>query len=81
ILLADGAARAYVRGIDYRGDRFLVVESVLLSELNAGSIEIATLLTMIGIGVLVVMALANGLVTNLLFSPLARLDGVTRDVA
>ncbi|MGO7420183.1 methyl-accepting chemotaxis protein, partial [Rhizobium ruizarguesonis] len=78
---ADGAARAYVRGIDYRGDRFLVVESVLLSELNAGSIEIATLLTMIGIGVLVVMALATGLVTNLLFSPLARLAGVTRDVA
>ncbi|MGO7917361.1 hypothetical protein ACC702_38985, partial [Rhizobium ruizarguesonis] len=45
---ADGAARAYVRGIDYLGDRFLVVESVLLSDLNAGSIEIATLLTMIG---------------------------------
>ncbi|MBY5581045.1 methyl-accepting chemotaxis protein [Rhizobium leguminosarum] len=78
---ADGAARAYVRGIDYRGDRFLVVESVLLSELNAGSIEIATLLTMIGIGVLAVMAIATGLVTNLLFSPLARLAGVTRDVA
>ncbi|MBN9984874.1 methyl-accepting chemotaxis protein [Rhizobium laguerreae] len=78
---ADGAARAYVRGIDYRGDRFLVVESVLLSELNAGSIEIATLLTMIGIGVLVVMAITTGLVTNLLFSPLARLAGVTRDVA
>ncbi|MEH7878369.1 methyl-accepting chemotaxis protein [Rhizobium laguerreae] len=78
---ADGAARAYIRGIDYRGDRFLVVESVLLSELNAGSIEIATLLTMIGIGVLVVMAIATGLVTNLLFSPLARLAGVTRDVA
>ncbi|WP_434711374.1 methyl-accepting chemotaxis protein [Rhizobium sp. YTUHZ045] len=78
---ADGAARAYVRGIDYRGDRFLVVESVLLSELNAGSIEIATLLTMIGLGVLVVMAVATGLVTNFLFSPLARLAGVTRDVA
>ncbi|TCA67891.1 methyl-accepting chemotaxis protein [Rhizobium leguminosarum] len=78
---ADGAARAYVRGIDYRGDRFLVAESVLLSELNAGSIEIATLLTMIGVGVLVVMAIATGLVTNFLFSPLARLAGVTRDVA
>ncbi|KPH06000.1 methyl-accepting chemotaxis protein [Rhizobium acidisoli] len=78
---ADGVARAYVRGIDYRGDRFLVVESVLLSELNAGSIEIATLLTMFGIGVLVVMAIATGLVTNFLFSPLARLAGVTRDVA
>ncbi|WP_064694488.1 methyl-accepting chemotaxis protein [Rhizobium aegyptiacum] len=78
---ADGAARAYVRGIDYRGDRFLVVESVLLSELNAGSLEIATLLTMIGVGVLVVMAVATGLVTKFLFSPLARLAGVTRDVA
>ncbi len=78
---ADGAARAYVRGIDYRGDRFLVVESVLLSELNAGSIEIATLLTWIGIAVLVVMALATGLITNFLFSPLARLAGVTREVA
>ncbi|SCB59383.1 methyl-accepting chemotaxis protein [Rhizobium aethiopicum] len=78
---ADGAARAYVRGIDYRGDRSLVVESVLLSELNAGSLEIATLLTMIGVGVLVVMAVATGLVTKFLFSPLARLASVTRDVA
>ncbi|EJJ24993.1 methyl-accepting chemotaxis protein, partial [Rhizobium sp. CF142] len=78
---ADGAARAYVRGIDYRGDRFLVVESVLLSELNAGSIEVATLLTSIGIGVLVVMAVATGFITNFLFSPLARLAGVTREVA
>ncbi len=78
---ADGSARAYVRGIDYHGDRFLVVESVRLSELNAGSIEIATLLTMIGLGALVVMAIATGLITKLLFSPLARLAGNTRDVA
>jgi methyl-accepting chemotaxis protein len=78
---ADGTARAYVRGIDYQGDRFLVVESVRLSELNAGSIEIATLLTMIGLGALVVMAIATGLITKLLFSPLARLAGNTRDVA
>ena len=78
---SDGTARAYVRGIDYHGDRFLVVESVRLSELNAGSIEIATLLTMIGLGALVVMAIATGLITKLLFSPLARLAGNTRDVA
>ncbi|MGO4355559.1 methyl-accepting chemotaxis protein [Rhizobium sp. RAF36] len=78
---ADGSARAYVRGIDYHGDRFLVVESVRLSELNAGSIEIATLLTMIGLGALVVMAIATGLITKFLFSPLARLAGNTRDVA
>ena len=78
---ADGAARAYVKGIDYQGSRFLVVESVRLSEINAGSIEIATLLTMIAIGVLVVMAIATGIITKMLFSPLARLAGVTRDVA
>ncbi len=78
---ADGAARAYVRSITYQGQRFLVVESVLLSELNAGSIEIAALLTMIGLGALIVMALATGLVTRLLFSPLERLAGNTRDVA
>ncbi|KQV66381.1 methyl-accepting chemotaxis protein [Rhizobium sp. Root1220] len=78
---ADGAARAYVRGIEYHGARFLVVESVLISELNAGSIEIATLLTMIALGVLVVMAIATGIITKMLFSPLARLAGVTRDVA
>jgi methyl-accepting chemotaxis protein len=78
---ADGAARAYVRGIDYQGSRFLVVESVRLSEINAGSIEIATLLTMIAIGVLVVMAIATGIITKMLFSPLARLAGATREVA
>ncbi len=53
----------------------------MLSELNAGSLEIATLLTMIALGVLVIMAVATGLITKLLFSPLARLAGVTRDVA
>jgi methyl-accepting chemotaxis protein len=37
-----------------------VVESVRLSEINAGSLEIATLLTMIGGVVLVVMAIATG---------------------
>ncbi len=68
----DGTARAYVRSITYQGERFLVVESVLVSELNAGSIEIATLLTMIGLAALVVMAIATGLITKLLFSPLAR---------
>ncbi len=78
---ADGAARAYVRGISYAGSRFLVVESVLISELNAGSIELATLLTMIAIGVLIVMSAAIGVIMKLLFAPLARLADVTRDVA
>ncbi|WP_037150106.1 methyl-accepting chemotaxis protein [Rhizobium freirei] len=78
---ADGLARAYVRGIDYKNSRFLIVESVRLSELNAGSLEIATLLTMIAFGVLAVMAAATWVITKPLFSPLARLARVTRDVA
>ncbi|MGZ9722034.1 methyl-accepting chemotaxis protein [Rhizobium miluonense] len=78
---ADGLARAYVRGIDYKNSRFLIVESVRLSELNAGSLEIATLLTMIAFGVLAFMAAATWVITKPLFSPLARLARVTRDVA
>jgi len=39
------------------------------------------LLTFIGLGVLVVVALATGAVMKLLFSPLARLAAVTHDVA
>jgi len=78
---ADGSARAYVRGIDYKNSRLLIVESVRLSELNAGSLEIATLLTMIALGVLAVMAAATWVITKPLFSPLARLARVTRDVA
>ncbi len=77
----DGAARAYVRAVDYQGARFLVVESVRLSEINAGSLEIATLLTIIAGVVLVVMAVAIGFITKLLFAPLAKLAGVTRAVA
>ncbi|MBB3964858.1 methyl-accepting chemotaxis protein [Rhizobium metallidurans] len=78
---ADGAARAYMKPVDYEGARYLVVESMRLSEINAGSLEIAMLLTMIGFGVLVVMAVATGIITKMLFSPLARLAGVTRAVA
>ncbi|KRB51680.1 chemotaxis protein [Rhizobium sp. Root708] len=78
---ADGAARAYVRSVDYHDSRFLVVESMRLSEINAGSIEIATLLSMIAVGVLLVMAVATGIITKMLFSPLVRLAGITSAVA
>ncbi|MET0748103.1 MAG: methyl-accepting chemotaxis protein [Rhizobium sp.] len=77
----DGAARAYARPVAFGDSRFLVVESVLKSELNAGSMAIATLLTLIGLGVLLLVALATGGVMKLLFSPLARLAIVTQDVA
>lgn len=76
----DGAARAYVRRIDFREDRFLVVESVLLADLSSGSLHIAFVLTMIGVGALIVMTVATGLIAKVLFSPLARLAESTRDV-
>jgi methyl-accepting chemotaxis protein len=77
----DGAARAYARPIAFGDDHFLIVESLLTSELDAGSLAIAKLLTLIGLGVLVLVALATSGVMKLLFAPLARLAGVTRDVA
>jgi methyl-accepting chemotaxis protein len=78
---ADGPARAYARPVVFADTRLLVVESLLKTELNAGSLEIAKLLTLIGLAVLVVTALVTSGVMKLLFAPLARLAAVTREVA
>ncbi|MDI7860576.1 methyl-accepting chemotaxis protein [Rhizobiaceae bacterium n13] len=77
----DGPARAYSRPVSASGETFLVVESTLNRDLAAGSLEIAGLLTMIGIGVLAVQALATWIITGRLFAPLTRLSRITRDVA
>ena len=81
IVRADGVARAYARPVASNGETFLVVESVLDSELAAGSFEIAGLLTLIGIGVLVVQGVATWFITGRLFAPLTRLSRITSDVA
>ncbi|WP_416795667.1 methyl-accepting chemotaxis protein [Ciceribacter azotifigens] len=78
----DGdAARAYARPISFGDHSFLVVESIGLSELNAGSLEIAGILTAIGVAALAVMAVATGVLTRRLFAPLAKLATVTGEVA
>ncbi len=77
----DGAARAYARPVTFDSQRFLLVESQSLKALNAGSVQIAAILTAIGLAVLVVMAIATGLLTKRLFAPLAKLSNLTRDVA
>ena len=77
----DGAARAYARPVAFDSQRFLLVESQSLKALNAGSVQIAAILTAIGLAVLVVMAIATGLLTKRLFAPLAKLSNLTRDVA
>ncbi|RCW21893.1 methyl-accepting chemotaxis protein [Ciceribacter lividus] len=78
----DGdTARAYARPISFGEHGFLVVESIGLSELNAGSLEIAGILTAIAVAALAVMAVATGVLTRRLFAPLAKLATVTGDVA
>ncbi|MGV8939032.1 MAG: methyl-accepting chemotaxis protein [Allorhizobium sp.] len=77
----DGAARGYARPIVFGDQRFLVVESQSLKELNEGSLKIAGILTVIGFAVLAVMALATWVMTHRLFAPLSKLSSVTRDVA
>ena len=77
----DGAARGYARPVAFGDQRFLVVESQSLKELNAGSLKIAGILTVIGLAVLAVMALATWVLTHRLFAPLSKLSTVTRDVA
>ena len=78
---ADGKARSYSRRIDYDGEKLLVVESVLDSELNEGSWEIAGVLVVSGLAVLVALSLITGLFAHRLFAPLSKLAGLTRAVA
>ncbi|MHB0951717.1 MAG: methyl-accepting chemotaxis protein [Allorhizobium sp.] len=77
----DSDARAYARPVSFGDHDFLVVESLELSELNAGSLEIAGILTVIALAALSVMAVATGILTRRLFAPLAKLSSVTGDVA
>ncbi|SMC41111.1 methyl-accepting chemotaxis protein [Rhizobium sp. RU36D] len=77
----DGPALAYVRPVEFDGKNFAVVESVLTSELQAGSVSIATVLLSSGVLVLVLMVVATWLLARRLFAPLARLATLTTDVA
>lgn len=77
----DGPALAYARPVDFEGQAFVVVESVLLSEVQAGSVSIATVLLSSGVLVLILMVVATWLLARRLFAPLARLATLTTDVA
>ena len=77
----DGEANAYARPFSFAGSKYLAVESILHSELNAGSISIAGTLAAIGLCVLVVMGAATAFFARRLFAPLTKLAGLTGDVA
>ncbi|MBN9033074.1 MAG: chemotaxis protein [Rhizobium sp. 63-7] len=78
---ADGAARSYARSVDYGGETMLVVESILLSELEAGSLQLAGLLVVSGLIGLALLSLVVSVFSNRMFAPLARLAGLTETVA
>jgi methyl-accepting chemotaxis protein len=77
----DGEANAYARPFSFAGTKYLAVESILRSELNAGSISIAGTLALIGLCVLVVIGAATALFARRMFAPLTKLAGLTGDVA
>ncbi|UJW74548.1 methyl-accepting chemotaxis protein [Rhizobium sp. SL42] len=77
----DGAAQAYGRKVSFAGQDFIVTESMTLAEIDAGSLEIATILTITGLVALVLLAAATGVLTNRLFAPLKRLAAFTGAVA
>ncbi|MDG3576326.1 methyl-accepting chemotaxis protein [Rhizobium sp. YJ-22] len=78
---ADGAARSYARSVGYGGETMLVVESILLSELEAGSLQLAGLLVVSGLIGLALLSLVVSVFSNRMFAPLARLAGLTETVA
>jgi methyl-accepting chemotaxis protein len=77
----DGEANAYARPFAFAGEKYLAVESMLRSELNAGSISIAGTLAVIGLGVLAAMCVATAFFARRLFAPLEKLAGLTGEVA
>ncbi|WCK04495.1 methyl-accepting chemotaxis protein [Agrobacterium tumefaciens] len=78
---ADGEANAYARPFSFAGEKYLAVESMLRSELNAGSVSIAGTLAVIGLCVLAAMCAATAFFARRLFAPLEKLAGLTGEVA
>jgi methyl-accepting chemotaxis protein len=76
-----GAMRAYTHAMTSNGESYLVIETVLLDELNAGSGEIALVLVAVGLGILLFFGIATGFLARRMFAPLAVLAVTTRTVA
>lgn len=77
----DGAAQAYAHRFTFDNEKYLVIESILNSELNAGSMTIATQLAILGAIVLGIMCVVTAFAARKMFAPLARLAQLTGTVA
>jgi methyl-accepting chemotaxis protein len=77
----EGPALVYGRRIGFGDQSFVVTESLLTAELEAGSIRIATVLVVTGLIALGILAAATWVFTRRLFAPLERLVAFTGAVA
>lgn len=81
-MVRDGIdMRAYVREVGFQDMTFKVVELISAAKLQEGSLRLAILLSAIGLGALLVMAVATMVLMNRMFAPLARLSEATKRVA
>ena len=78
---ADGAATSFSIPLAAENARYLISESVLDSELKAGSLRIAALLTLVGTLVLAITSVIAWLVLRRMFGPLGKLATATEAVA
>jgi len=78
---ADGTATSFSMPLVERDEKYLISESVLDSELQAGSLRIAALLTLVGTLVLVVTSAIAWFVLRHMFGPLGKLATATQAVA
>ena len=77
----DGPAQSFSAPVAENGDTYVMSESVLESDLHAGSIEIASLLTLFGTVVLIATSLIAWFALKRMFGPLGKLAMVTDAVA
>jgi methyl-accepting chemotaxis protein len=77
----DGSATSFSLPTVDGATKYLISESVLDSELQAGSLQIAALLTLVGTIVLAITSAIAWFVLRRMFGPLGRLAGATEAVA
>jgi methyl-accepting chemotaxis protein len=78
---ADGPARSFSAPVTEGSENYLISESVLDSELHAGSLQIATLLTLFGAAVLIATSVIAWFILKRMFGPLGKLAVATDNVA
>jgi methyl-accepting chemotaxis protein len=78
---ADGAATSFSMPLVAGNAKYLISESVLDSELQAGSLRIAALLTLVGTLVLAITSAIAWFVLRHMFGPLGKLATATEAVA